>query len=233
MLRLKDRNRSVPNGYTFYLPEIKWRAPGNFPSFRVVSDALEAVIKANPFLAKKHQWPTDRTAIEDWVDLYNATVCAKMGWDEFITTGLGGSSLPKSEPPPQSRANLAAAAVRVKELMAGAKSLLEWDDSGEPAVSFQQANNRAITCVACPLNTPGDWTQWFTIPSAELIQRRVEKAHGRGLTTHMDDQLHLCAACHCPLKVKVHVPINWIRKRLTQEQVTRLDPKCWILSETR
>jgi len=232
MLRLKDRNKSIPNGFCFYLPELKWHAPSNFPSFTVVCNGLEAVIKANPYLAKKHGWPTDRHGIEDWVDAYNATLCAKMGWDAYITpSGGGGGTLPKSQPPPHSLASLAAAAARVKELVAGARSLMEWDDSGEDGVPRDQAQSRALVCSTCPRNEKGDWTEWFTTSAAELIKRRVEKVHSRGLSTIHDESLHVCTACHCPLPVKVHVPLRWITKRLTDEQRAKLDPRCWILSE--
>ena len=232
MLRLKDRQNQIPNGYRFYLPEIKWSAPGNFPSFKVVCDGLEAAIRANPFQAKKFGWPTDRTGIEDWVDKYNAELCSRMGWTDYIASNEGGASLPKMSPQHQLETlrNLGAAAVRVKELVAGAKTLMEWDESGEPPVPQDVATSRAIICSTCPLNQEGDFTKWFTTPAAELIRRRIQKAQQRKLTTPRDEMLNLCVACHCPLKLKVHVPLSWITKRLTQEQKDKLDPKCWIRS---
>lgn len=232
MLRLKDRNRSIPNGYVFYLPEAKWSAPKNFPSFTVVCNALEQVIKANSYLAARHKWPTDRNGIEDWVDMYNATVCARMGWDDYIVSDTGGSA-PKASPLHQQQTlqSLRSAAALAKELVAGARSLMEWEDSGEPPVGQDLSTHRAIVCSGCPLNEKGDYTRWFTVPAAELIKRRVEKAQKRGLSTARDELLHVCTACHCPLKLKVHIPLGWIVKRLTPEQKARLDPKCWIPAE--
>ena len=235
MLKLKDRQHQIPNGFGFYLPEIKWSAPKNFPSFTVVCDRLQEVILANPFLAQKHQWPTARADIESWVELYNATVCARMGWTEYIASEQG-ASIPKPTPPHQQETllNLAAAAARSKELVAGAKSLSEWQSSGDPAVSPELSTHRAILCSACPLNEQGDLTRWFTVPAAELIKRQVEKAQARKLTTPRDDQLNICTACHCPLKLKCHVPISWITKRLTPEQREKLKggKDCWILAES-
>ena len=231
MPRLKDRNLQIPGGYQFYLPEVKWKAPGNFPSFTVVANGLEQVVNANPYLAKKNSWPTDRKGIEDWVDTYNATLCAHMGWDKFLAGGEGGASaIPKSQPPHQNLASLASVAARAKELVAGARSLIEWDESGEDAVSRDQSTARALICSTCPVNEKGDWTAWFTTPAAEMIKRRVEKVHSRGLSTIYDESLHVCVACHCPLPVKVHVPLHWINKRLSAEQKSKLDPRCWILS---
>jgi hypothetical protein len=231
MLRLKDRQKSVPNGYSFYLPELKWSAPKNFPSFTVVCNALEAVVRANPYQAGVNRWPTDRKGIEDWVDLYNATICSRMGWDDYIVTDTGGS-VPKAQPPHQQATlqSLRNAVVASKELIAGAKTLMEWEDSGEPPVTPEAALSRAIICTDCPRNDQGGFETWFTVPAAELIRRRVEKSQQRGLTTPRDELLHTCTACHCPLKLKVHVPIEWITKRLSPEQKSRLDPRCWILS---
>ena len=55
------------------------------------------------------------------------------------------------------------------------------------------------------------------------------------MSTIYDEKLHLCSACACPLKLKVHVPISWITKRLTPEQMERLKeaPACWIPHEAR
>jgi hypothetical protein len=234
MLRLKDRQKQIPNGFKFYLPELKWHAPGNFPSFTRVCDALQQVVRANPFLAKKHKWPTDRTAIENWVDLYNATLCAQMGWDEYIARPEH-ATVPKSSPLHQQLTlrSLANAAASAKSLVAGAKTLTEWIESGEGAVSAELSTHRAIVCSKCRLNEAGDFTKWFTVPAAELIRRQVQKAEKRQLTTPRDDQLNICTACHCPLKLKVHVPIQWIRTRLTPEQKEKLKGgnECWILNE--
>lgn len=218
----------------FYLPEVKWRArPGS--SFDTIARELHRVIKGNAFLAAKHKWPTDIRGVEDWVDLYNAVVCQKMGWTKYITEDDGGPSVPKS-PAPHQRATLASlrnAAARARELVAGAKTLLEWDDSGEPPVPPEQALSRARVCAACPLNDPSDLTAWFTVPAAELIQRRVERFAARKLVTPQDEHLNLCTACHCPLKLKVHIPLAWITKRLSPEQKEKLKggKNCWILSE--
>lgn len=237
MMRLKDRQKSVPNGLTFYLPPLKWKSVdhvGRFPSFAVLCNAVERVVRANRALAAKHQWPADRGGIENWVDAYNAAVCARMGWDGYIMSDQG-ASVPKALSPHRSQllASLKNAAAASRELVRGAKTLVEWEESGEPPVPVEKATQRAIVCAACPLNGTGDFTQWFTVPAAELIRRRIAKAHDRGLTTPRDDALNLCLACHCPLKLKVHVPLPWIRKVLSLEQMEKLKhgKDCWILAE--
>lgn len=234
MIRLKDRNRQIPNGLRFYIPELKWNGPGNFPSFNRLCDAVESVIKANPYVAQQHKWPTDRAGIENWVENYNASLCVAMGWDDFVAQD-SGFAVPKWSPPRQQETlqSFAAAAAKAKELVAGARSLTEWEDSGDPPVPRDQATARALICTQCPKNEAGDWTRWFTVPAAEMIKRKIEKAQARALSTIHDEQLKLCSACYCPLQVKVHVPLPWITKRLTPEVMTRLreGKQCWVLAE--
>lgn len=232
MPRLVNRQLQIPNGLTFYLPAVKWKArPGS--SFDTIARELLKVIKANPALAKQHQWPNEIRGVEDWVDLYNATVCQKMGWNKYIQEEEAGW-VPKSPAPHQQAvlASLRNAAATAKELVRGAQTLMEWDDSGEPPVPAAQALKRAQVCCACPLNDPSDLTAWFTVPAAELIKRRVQKFQSRQLTTERDEDLHLCTACHCPLKLKVHIPIAWITKRLSPDQRAKLHPTCWITRES-
>lgn len=233
MPRLKSRQKFIPNGFQFYIPQLKW-SPPPYSSFEVICRSVEALIAANPTLAAQHKWPTNILGIADWVDTYNATLCLRMGWTDYVEPDAGPSA-PKSLAPHQQESlrNLAVAAARARELVAGAKTLTEWIDSGEPPVAEELSTHRAIVCSKCPKNEPGDWTKWFTVPASELIKRQVEKASARKLTTPRDDQLNLCTACHCPLKLKVHVPIGWIAKRLTEPQKAGLreGKDCWIISE--
>ena len=233
-MQLKDRNKQIPNGLRFYIPELKWNAPGPYASFTRVCDAVEQVIKANPHLAQQHKWPADRTGVENWVDAYNSQLCAQMGWGDYITDGQEPSH-PKwdSRYQQETLQSLRAAAAKAKELVAGARTLGEWDDSGEPAVDRDLSTARALTCAACPKNESGDWTKWFTVPAAELIKRRLEKAQQRNLSTIHDDKLQFCSACSCPLKLKVHVPIHWVAKRLSPDTIKKLReaPNCWVLKE--
>jgi|ERR1035437_4861046 hypothetical protein len=229
MLRLKDRQRQIPGGYRFYLPELKWSAPGNFPSFTVVCSALNQVIRANPYLAQKHHWPVDEHGIESWVDLYNATVCSRMGWADYVLEDVGGT-LPKSSPPPHNLESLRAAVVASKKLVAGAKTLIDWLDSGAPPVDRDEATRRASICVRCPHNNQDSFGKWFTVPISEVIKRQVQKLAERSLSTVHDEKLNLCDICMCPLKLKVWTPQEWIVDHLSPEVLSQLSnvPECWV-----
>lgn len=231
--RLKNRQLQIPNGLRFYLPQVKWRAPQG-TSFNSICDGLMRVIKANPAKAQQFGWPTERAGVEDWVDEVNAMHCARNGWNNYIYTDAAGV-IPKTLAPDQASllGSLRSVAVAAKNLVAGAKSLTEYLDSGEPPVSPEQSAKRALTCIECPKNEAGDFTQWFTVPAAALIKRQIQKAQARKLTTPYDGSLNLCTACHCPLALKVHVPIEWITKRLAPDQLAQLrqGKNCWIIAE--
>lgn len=234
-MQLKDRNKQIPNGLRFYIPELQWNAPGPYASFTRICDAVEGVVRANPGLAQKNQWPQDRTGIENWVEAYNAQLCVQMGWTDYLLNE-SGPSVPKWDPSHQQATlqGLRAAAARAKELVAGAKTLGSWLASGEPPVDRNQAEARAAICVPCVANEKGDWTKWFTKPAAELIEREQATLHQRQISTIHDERLQFCSACSCPLKLKVHIPRSWIKEGTTAAQALKMresNPKCWVLAE--
>ena len=222
MSRLKDRNRQIPNGLFFYVPQTKWRSQP-WASFDTIVHSLIAHRQGNKFLADKFGWSTDYDVVADEVDAFNSRVCEQMGWNQFIT-GEGGLSPPISSPPQLSGLN---------KLAAGARVLVEWITSGAEAVPIERANLRAATCAICPLNGPGDWTRYFTQPVSNAIAEQLKKRRNMNLSTPSDDKLGICTACLCPLKLKVHVPIDKILARLKPEVKADLDPACWILLESR
>lgn len=231
--RLVSRQKWLPGGFRFFQPELNWRAQRNV-SFDQIVQALIRARLANPAQLKKHGWSTEYNAVANEVDEYNAKICQAHGWHDYVAQPIHGAS-PKLNPRDQANLlqSLKDAAARAREMVSGARTLLEWKDSGQGAVPAELSEHRAIVCSTCPINEPGDFTKWFTTPAAELIKRQIEEAQARKLTTARDDQLHLCTACHCPLKLKVHVPIDWIAKRIPGEQIERLRkaPSCWILAE--
>jgi hypothetical protein len=223
----------IPNGLTFFVPELNWR-PRQYSSFDGIVDALYHLILGNPSLQSKY--PTDRTLVADMVDEYNANICAQMGWSQYISRPGQDTPIPKGSPQRQQALlqNLRSAAAKAKELVAGAKALGEWVDSGEPAVPGEQSAKRAAICADCPQNEQGDFTKWFTVPAAELIRKKLEVLQTRKLSTPSDERINICMACSCPLKLKVHTPIAFVTKALSADQRERLKQgkNCWILAES-
>ena len=220
MAMLRDRQRQIPNGFRFALPEVGFQS-GNFPSFSTLVNQVWGVIQANPGPAAAGGWPTTLAATEAWVDEFNALWCLQNGWGDYVNGNIGPNPPPKWKP----RSKFAAHA-------AGVNAITEWMGSGAEPVSRELSTLRANTCVRCPLNEAGDLSNFFERATAELIRSSVSAFAEQKLSTPLDNKLGVCSACMCPMKLKVHFPIDNLLKHLSPEIRADLDPMCWILKES-
>lgn len=198
--------------------ETKWTSPP-WASFDTVVDLLLAHRRANPYLAKKNNWALDRNDIANEVDAYNAAICKAHGWTNFIDAG---DILPKYQPRATSLLQ------GVEKVAAGARLVRDLFGEKEKPVSHEEATHRASTCIQCPKNTKGDWTRFFTIPAADVIRRQFGVAVGLECNTSHDDQLGICEACGCPLRLKVHIDDDFILARTSREELSEMPEECWI-----
>lgn len=232
MPRLKDRNRQIPEGHFFYVPETRWRSTPWASFDTIVTEVIQHRL-GNPALAAKFNWSTDRATVENEVDSFNANVCLQMNWLNFVVDA-GGAPPPKMKAPTASQLNsLLAAGAKAKQLFAGIKTNAEWLDAGAPSVDKALAESRAQVCVQCPMNGEGDFTTWFTKPAAAAIKKHVEMLQEKKLSTSVDEKLNICTACLCPMKLKVHMPLEIIKNHLSDEVLDELRkaPGCWIVKE--
>ncbi len=235
--RLKDRQMQIPNGFIFYQPETGWRAP-RYSSFQNLVNLIINHRRGNPALAAKHNWNLEPEAVAVELDEFNARACLSMpGWEKYVMTpGEEGGLPPKPLALSQQEAQqVSAAAGLAKKIWSGVKTLNEWIDSGEPPVATELSAKRAAICAACPKNTPGDFTTWFTKPAAGAIQKQIEKVADRKLSTPSDAVLNVCGVCLCPLKLKVHTPMKYVKAHLSEAVFRELElvPGCWIIEELR
>ena len=222
----------IPFGLKFYQPETRFNA-NNVHSFNQLVDQVVAMRKANPALTVKHGWSTDWNTVAEEVDTFNANICERMGWTDFITLAPATPPTPKFKAlSPLAEKQLSAAAATVKKVWQGVKTLNDWIDLGEPAVATELAQQRAQTCAACALNGKGGLEEWFTKPAAAAIKVQIGKLSDRKLSTPVDDKLNVCTACLCPLKLKVHTPLSFITPNMGEETRRALDPGCWITRES-
>lgn len=217
MPRLRDRQHQIPNGYKFSLPEANWQAPP-FASFDQIVNQVVRITQSNPGLAATKGWPTTLEAITDWVDEFNAQLCAQNGWTTYINDG--GPPAPK--PVPLSS---------VRNVAAGAKTLASWIGSGAQPVTREQAEKRAAVCVKCPLNQPGDFSNFFTRATSELLRMQVQTAQELDMTTPHDAKLGVCSGCDCPLRLKTWVSLEPILEHMLPEAKSALHENCWIMAE--
>lgn len=219
MVRLKNRQMSIPYGYKFRVAQTKWQSkPGTFSS---VVAQVQAHLRGNPAVMHALKWRDDQEFVELLVDAYNAQVCAKMGWKDYII----GSDDPK----PQPRSSQWWA--RGSAVAAGVATLNDWLGAGGKPVVPELALARARVCVTCPKNEPGDWLSFFTQPAADLIKKQLARKNEMQIGTPLDDKLFVCSGCYCPLPLKVQCPIEHIKERMPASVKADLVPECWVLKE--
>lgn len=234
MAQLKNRQMQIPNGLRFLQPETGWQSPRQ-ASFDVIVRALIAHRRSRPDLVQKHNWSLDYDMVAAEVDAFNARLCERHGWLNYINTpNTEMLPPPKSKAPPlQERKLLDAAAGRAKKIWTGVRTISDFIASGAPTVDQKLAEQRAAICAACPHNGKGDFTSWFTAPAAGAIKRQIEAMQERKITTSQDDKLGTCDICYCAMRVKVHFPIEFIAAHTSGEVMDefRKVPHCWVHKE--
>ena len=215
-----------PGGWAFRQPQMNWEMP--YPVSQTIDSATKEIIKVrlkNPAITAKHNLPTHFAVVQDELIKFNAMrTGTALAPPTSFTNPL--RSLPQA---------VEALAAAVKKTAQGGALLMDWEQSGLPPESPDVSARRAVICAQgdngkpCPKNGSGDFTRWYTIPVSEMLRKRMERLHEMKLTTPYDDQLGVCSACECPLRFKVHTPMEIIQKKLKPEQKADLWPRCWIL----
>lgn len=233
--RLLDRNKQIPHGLRFLQPETQWQPRTRFQSFDTIVRALIAHRQSRPDLVASKKWALDYDSVANEVDAFNANICARHGWNNYISDGAGAEPPPKTQALlQQERSVIAAAAGKAKKIWGGIRTLNEWIDSGAPPVPTTLAESRAANCAGCKKNGIGDFTAWFTKPASDSITKQIEKLRQMKLSTSKDAKINICEVCLCPLKLKVHTPITFIKAHMSAEVLAELRtvPNCWIPKET-
>lgn len=188
--------------------------------------------QANP----RFNLTTDVGQVQAEVDLQNAMRMRTINGGGFYI--VEDANLPNPPDFPQGfstpqRGRRSAAGGKASQLKAGVGLLIEWLGEGGQAVDVAVAESRANICASCPKNQPGDWLSIFTEPAAEALRKQIAIKNDMELRTSKDDELNVCQACLCVLRLKVWCPSELVQKRTSQETREKLDPRCWILSESK
>lgn len=225
MPTLKEPQKQIPGGFQFYVPETKWQ-PAPFSSLDSIVQQLIQHRQGQPYLCAKNGWSLDRDAIYQEVLAYNVAVCVRNGWNDYL---LGGSEGVVPFPPTPPRRLL-------RNLAAGANTIVSWIDEGAPTVSQELANKRAAVCHGggdpdkkCPMNGRGGFESYFTVPVTNAIRAQLERKRTMKLETPGDDRLGVCTGCDCPLQLKVWMPLDNILAKMSAETQAKLHPNCWIV----
>ena len=219
--RLKSRRECPPGGFIVSIAAINQSRP--FWSFGEAVEWFTGVAVNNPTL----KLPTNPDDIANYIDQQNALRCLGIpGADAYVLKG--GPTHYQETKKATLLSPVIAVGEKIRQLSAGAKILVEWLGTGAHPVDPAEATRRASICATCPKNGLGDLTRWFTVFASEEIRQKVAVAQKLELKTQHDEQLGICDACLCPLKLKVHVPTENIVAHLTPAARAALDPRCWI-----
>lgn len=221
-MRLKSREKWVPHGFQILLPEIGMKEPIT-GSFNAVVNAFARIVEKNPALAEKKGWPKDRQSQEDWIDEREAQRMAAHGWLNFVEM--------EGQPPTiQKKTSLVA---RVGSVAVGVKTAAAiYADLFGPdgkIVSKEEAERRAAVCVQCPEHdTSGGLKKYLVDKAAKEIMGVFSMLKSKDATTSLDDKLGVCKVCECPMRAKIFIEAHVLKKNLKPEQISKLDPNCWI-----
>ena len=224
MAQLKDPQKQIPGGYTFFEPSTKW-SPAPFSSLDSIVTQLVQHRLGRPDLIAKNHWAVDPQTVLEEVKAYNVAVCERNGWTDYI---MGSAETVPFQPP--TRPSLLA---RARNVAAGADTLVEWIQEGQPVVDQATAETRSAICAACSKNGKGGLEAYFTVPVSNAIRRELERKQGMNLRTTHDEVLGVCTACSCPLPLKMWIPLSNILAKLPAESMKALDPSCWILPQEK
>jgi hypothetical protein len=103
-----------------------------------------------------------------------------------------------------------------------------WVGEGGETVSHSQAQARANVCLECPLNQKMPLEREL----ASLLKKISKLKNQLILHVTGEQRLHSCQACSCPLTSKVWVPLEYIRKGVTDEELKDFHHDCWIRKES-
>lgn len=111
-------------------------------------------------------------------------------------------------------------------------SLTHWILSGHKPVEPEVAEVRARICRMCPLNESEDLYESVKGIAARVIRTALRRKHEMKLATSYDSDLHVCAACGCDMKLKIHAPMDVIIPNGQRpDYFDKLDRFCWIRNE--
>src|SRR5690242_13556696 len=106
-------------------------------------------------------------------------------------------------------------------------TLRSWLGDGGLPVETELANRRAGICRSCPENRSPRWWEKHSNYIASWIRLALALKNGLGYVVDREDNLHMCRKCGCALPLKVHVPIEHIRKHVSDENLKQYPAFCW------
>lgn len=105
-----------------------------------------------------------------------------------------------------------------------------WLGAGGEPVNLDVAKRRAEVCFKCPNNQEKPIYSLFAGAVAMMVLRQLKLKREMGMRVPNEECLHICDACGCVLRLKIHAPLKFI---LENTDTKTLPDFCWIKAEQR
>jgi hypothetical protein len=114
-------------------------------------------------------------------------------------------------------------------------TLTEWLGDGGLAVPHEQAVWRASICVHCTKNRKATIIESLSKgPAAFAILKTLELKEQLQMRVPQEKKLRMCSICKCCLPLKIHVPLDYILRGSTMEEIVEFEKvNCWITRERK
>ncbi len=222
-MRLKSRDKFIPGEFQAIHPEAGQKTPWK-GSFNEIVKLEHDFRQKNPALVKKNGWSLDPEDIANDIDISNAQRMVAAGYFGFVE--LEGEPEKKTSLTGRLLQSAASAVGKAKTALAIYKDL--FGATGK-VVPREEAERRAASCVACPLNdTAGGLKAYFVKEAAQELMLLFGILKDMDVNTSLDDKLGVCKACSCPMRSKVHIEGAVLKKNMPPEDIAKLHPSCWI-----
>jgi hypothetical protein len=238
-MRLKNPQEAPPFGWSFVQVGIL-KEPITGYSKRDLAQKIVNLRLGNPAITAQYGLSTDVEKVELEVEEQNAARCVAHGWSALVVESTGPPTI--SFPRPQSLLGRAAAVGNaVKRPLIGVGAVKDWLGQGLKAVDSPLSTHRASVCVECPQNDPDlkGWLEKAEARIAEEVRSLLVVKDDLKAETPYDEKLGMCRVCSCVLKLKVHSPLDIVRKRTDSATMeahravrTKSGQQCWVATET-
>lgn len=144
------------------------------------------------------------------------------GWEEELENEVCKNYGPETCRFVDETAGNAPRSIKISDVKNFVRVLGAWMASGGSYVDNSEAERRASICAACPKNQVIEGcTACANLPGliASTLGRRA---------TSRDAVLHGCAVCSCSNKAQVHIPLDILKKGVTDDMA--FPSHCWKAS---
>lgn len=191
------------------------------PMMTTFDQCVRAIInhrEKNPALCIKHHLSKDPVVVGNELEAFTRLRC--------------GIPMPQPTPPPVTLAGGPVGVVgtvdEIKRLAFGTSLLIRWAEGGEGPVDQAEAEERAKTCLNCPLNDVRRYEEWLNHPLTTMLKQRISRIIAMKLRTASDARLGVCNAMFAPNPILVHEPLELLRKKIAQKDSVKPWDQCWL-----